>query len=195
MPPVPPMPLHFNFKNNHGFKYKYNYRLNGGDENCNPCNEERAELKNELKDVIVELSNFDTEDTRDMTFYNTKAAQIKEIKRKLSDAAIKGDEIVKLRSEMQKIREEMEEFDDSGDLFPNRKTKYGWQAGFEQELLKDGLIKDVKHYSIRMQSENDEIEINDDTKSHEVFLKYKKLYEQLTGSKLRRAKEIESRKE
>ncbi len=207
MPPVPPTPpipptkpFHFN---NKGFK---NFHF-GGDENCNPCNEERSDLKEELKGMIEALSNFDTEDANDATFYNKKATQIKDIKRRLNNLDIKADEIEKIRKEMDQIREDMDDFDDNGDLYPNKKTKYGWQSGFEQELLKDGLIKSANKYSIKMNYAEGKLEIGTpnetqygaDTESKEYsgerFLKYKRLYEQLTGSKLRRAKEIEYSKD
>jgi len=164
-------------------------------DNCNPCEEQRLELKNELKDLVNKIQEFDTDDSKDVAFYNKKAAQIKDIKRRLNNSGIQNDEVNKIRNEMQSIRQDFEDFDDTEDLYPNKKTKYGWQSGFEAELLKDGLITDAQHYSVRMQSENDEIEINNEQKSRTIFLKYQALYERLTGSKLRRAGRIEYNKE
>ncbi len=166
--------------------------LDEGDGKCDPCDDERSDLKNQLKDLISKAQLFDTDDAKDVAFYNKKAAQLKDIKRRLNNSGIQSDEINKIRNEMRKMREEIEEFDDnSEELYPNKKTKYGWQAGFEAELLKDGLIQDANHYSIGMFTGDDQIIINNDQKNRQVFLKYQALYERLTGSKLRRANHLE----
>ncbi len=167
------------------------------DDKCNPCDEQRMELKNQLKDIINKIQEFDTEDAKDAGFYQTKAAQIREIKRKLNNTNIQSDEVDKIRKEMRQIRTDMEDFDDSGDeLYPNKKTKYGWQSGFEQELRKDGYIKDGTRVHIMMNSSNEQLIVNDRwIQNREVYLKYEKLYQQLTGSKLRRTRHIEYNKE
>ncbi len=157
---------------------------------CNPCDLERNQMKNQLAGLISEVQEFETEDPKDVVFYNTEALKVKDIKKRLGNVKIQNEEVKKIEQEMNQIRSEMEDFDDGPGLYPDKKTRFGWQKGFEAELVKDGYVKDPQHYSLNMMSGLDILTVDGRTYSGDVFFKYKDLYERLTGSKFRRARVI-----
>ncbi len=66
-----------------------------------------------------------------------------------------------------------------------------WQAVFETEMVKDGILKDINNYSAKMSCQDKEFNVNGKKYAVNVFLKYKKLYEKITHSTFDAQKQIE----
>ncbi len=140
--------------------------------------------------LVNEVKEFDTDDPKDFSFYKEEDLKVKALKRRLPDLNATEADFKNIAQEIDLIRVEMERFDDGYfEMYPTQKTRFGWQSEFERQMLKDGLIKDPEHYYIALATGwQDALKIDKITYIGDIFLKYKALYEKLTGSKLRRAK-------
>jgi len=153
---------------------------------------QRKSTRFSLENLVQSLKAFDTNDPKDIVFYGECLQKTDQIRNMLNSPIRDQSDFNKIKAGLFQIQEDINQFE-RDNVF--EKIKYGWQKAFEQELVKDGMVKDTRHYFMNLMSEGGISSLTVDGKVYtgDVFVKYRDLFEHLTGVKLNRVRMIHLR--